>query len=50
MNTKLWFLSLGWQEMKILSEEQVLVLCIALKWRVAIVPKRRAPMAKPASV
>ena len=41
------FLSLGWQEIKNLSEEQVLVLCSALKWRVAIVAKRRAPMAKP---
>jgi hypothetical protein len=44
------FLSLGWQEVKILSEEQILVLCSALKWRVAIVAKQRAPMVKPARV
>ena len=42
------FLSLGWQEIKILSEEQVLVLCSALKWRVAIATKQRALKAKPA--
>ena len=29
---------------------KVLVLCSALKWRVAIVAERRAPMAKPAKV
>ena len=42
--------TVGWQEIKILLEEQVMVLCSALKWRVAIVAKQRAPMAKPARV
>ena len=44
------FLSLGWQEIKILSEEQVLVLCSAFKWRVAIAGKWRALKAKSARV
>ena len=44
------FLYLGWQKIKIAMGEQILVLCGALKWGVAIVAKRRAPMAKPARV
>ena len=43
-------LSLGWQEIKIAMGEQILVLCSALKWRVAIVIKQIAPMAKLARV
>jgi hypothetical protein len=45
-----WLFSLGWQEIKILPGEQVLVLCSALKWRTAIVAKQKAPTAKPARV
>ena len=48
-NKLMVFLSLR-QEIKITMEEQILVLCSALKWRVAIVAKQRAPMVKPAKV
>ena len=44
------FLSLGWQEIKIAAKGNPLLLCNALKWRVAIVPKQRVPMAKPVRV
>ena len=46
---KILFSSLGWQEIKIPTLEKK-VLCSALKWRVAIVAKRRAPMMKPVKV
>jgi hypothetical protein len=41
---------LKWSAIKILSEEQFLVLCSALKWRVAIATNRRALKAKTARV
>ena len=46
----IYFFSLGWQEKWILSEEQLLVLYSALKWRAAVIGKWRVPMAKPARV
>ena len=44
------FLSLGRQEIKITIQGKKTVLFSALKWRVAIVAKRNAPVAKPATL